>query len=130
MLYIYIYIYHRLRNRNDWLYEVKDNHIVVTCNHDTVTKSLELNGTGILHIKNNCRGFTSNELLIPSGSNQDNIYHDWTPGLNKLYYTLPVEILKTYVVQDIFYKNNLYIIYDVSINNNNVETARSLKNEK
>lgn len=50
-------IYHRLKNRNDWLYVVKDNHIVVTCDYDTYTKSLELNGTGILHIKNNC-GFS------------------------------------------------------------------------
>jgi len=73
---------------------------------------------------------TFNELYIPSGSNQDKIYHDWTPDLNILYYTLPVEILKKYVIKDTLYINNLYNIYDVSINNNKVETARSLKNGK
>jgi hypothetical protein len=57
-------IYHKLEFYNEWLFVVQNEDILLTCNQETISEMKELKGTELISIKENCKVYTTNELLL------------------------------------------------------------------
>jgi len=58
-------IFHKLEFKNTWIYTVIKESVVLTCGVDEKTETLELMGTGLLTIKEQCKGYANQNILHP-----------------------------------------------------------------
>lgn len=47
-------IWHRLENTNSWIYVTNRDNIIIKCKNILDTIALDINGTGILELSNDC----------------------------------------------------------------------------
>lgn len=76
-------IWHKLENTNTWIYiTVKDN-VIVKCKDMSEAETVNINGTGILELSNQCEANTDDgTLLISQKRVTTKIYKDIIPELN------------------------------------------------
>jgi len=58
-------IFHKLQFRNTWIYTTEKENVVLTCGVDEKTETIELVGTGLLTISEQCKGYASQNILHP-----------------------------------------------------------------
>lgn len=60
-------IWHKLDNRNEWIYVTNNESIIITCKNSSDTYTIDVSGTGILSLENNFEANTVNDeiKLIP-----------------------------------------------------------------
>lgn len=104
-------ILYKIKNSNKWLGVIENDQLVVTCN--SVTTTLELQGTGILTLDPHCKGYTSRELLIPSDQPNYKLTN-WTTNLNILNF-IDKDLINSISNLETRTTNTLFDIYDISI---------------
>jgi len=72
-LYFELYgsIFHKLEFKNTWIYTVEHENVVLTCGLDEKSENIELVGTGLLTIEEQCKGYASQNILQPVTSVQN-----------------------------------------------------------
>jgi len=58
-------IFHKLEFRNTWIYTTEKENVVLTCGVDEKTETIEIIGTGLLTISDQCKGYASQNILHP-----------------------------------------------------------------
>lgn len=58
-------IFHKLKLKNAWIYSVSRENVILDCEEAKSSIKLNLTGTGIISIREDCRIFTSDSVLIP-----------------------------------------------------------------
>lgn len=105
-------VWHKLENKNSWLYVTSKENIIITCKNVTAPLIINVNGTGIFSLENHCEAYTAdNEIkLVPKRKISTNIYKNYTPKLNL---SINFDILKNVSNKDLdntlFPKENLRI---------------------
>uniref|UniRef100_A0A2S2NTW6 Envelope fusion protein n=1 Tax=Schizaphis graminum TaxID=13262 RepID=A0A2S2NTW6_SCHGA len=72
-------IFHKLEFRNTWIYTTEKENVVLTCGVDEKMESIELVGTGLLTLSDQCKGYASQNILHPVTSVQNTQLIDIIP---------------------------------------------------
>ena len=56
-------IWHKLDNRNEWIYVTNNESIIITCKNSSDTYTIDVSGTGILSLENNCEANTVDDEI-------------------------------------------------------------------
>lgn len=76
-------IWHRLENTNSWIYITNQDNIIIKCRDQTEIETINVNGTGILDLSNQCEANTDDgTLLLTKRKITTKIYKDVIPQLN------------------------------------------------
>lgn len=77
-------IWHKLDNRNEWIYVTNNESIIITCKNSSDTYTVDVSGTGILSLENNCEANTVDDeiKLIPKREINSKIVKNFSPYLN------------------------------------------------
>jgi len=58
-------IFHKLKFKNAWIYSVLRENIILDCEKEKASRKVNLTVTGVISIREDCRIFTSDSVLIP-----------------------------------------------------------------
>lgn len=125
-------IWHRLENTNSWIYITVKDYIIVKCKGMSEVETVNVNGTGILELSNQCEANTDDgTLLISQKKVITKIYKDIIPELNatidlKISLTNKNEILNNFMLindSKSIIKNNLHKLMEYS---NSLENLKQL----
>jgi hypothetical protein len=122
-----ISIWHRLEDTNSWLYVIDKGNIIIKCENISDPEILDINGTGIFQLNNQCEANTNdNTILIPKRKIISKIYTDFVPQLNLSFnFLTQFESMETESQLDItLLKENPKIKNNL---NNLIENSKSLK---
>jgi hypothetical protein len=73
-------LFHKLKNKNAWLYTTMGETIFVTCENDQQSTSLPLERVGILTLNDTCKAYATRDILIPGEVKDDTEYPDFIPS--------------------------------------------------
>lgn len=116
-------IWHRLENTNSWIYVTNKDTIIVKCKDMSEVEIMNVNGTGILELSNQCEANTGDgTLLISKKKVTTKIYKDIIPQLNLSFNTQIPLISKDTISNDLIIpdeskaivKNNLHKLIEYS----------------
>jgi len=119
-------IWHKLDNRNEWIYVTNNESIIITCKNSSDTYMIDVSGTGILSLENNCEANTVDDeiKLIPKREINSKIVKNFSPYLNlSVHFDMLKDLPREKLNYSVFPKEN----YKIKNNLNKlVENSRSL----
>jgi len=80
-LYFELYgsIFHKLEFKNAWIYTVDKENVVLICGVEENTENIELVGTGLLSLSDQCKGYVNQNILHPVTTVQNSKLIDMIP---------------------------------------------------
>jgi len=59
-------VFKKLKYKNSWLYSTKLSQLIIDCEKEINPLTVEVRGIGLLSLREDCKGITSNSVLVPS----------------------------------------------------------------
>lgn len=123
-------IFHKKRFKNEWIYVTNYDVLFVTCDEDKESTSHTIEGVGVIHLNETCKGFATRDILLPGKIDYRSEYADFNPKsiIDRNQYSPRTEtngLMKDYHVKT----NNMDDLHLVSNSKNQLDSQSKINIE-